>query len=456
VDAVTRSASTDVVAERDNLEHPVTDPVSRPPEALFQEARARRRRRWTLALLLTALVFIAALLISILTIRSIRTPPGTGIHPRTAPVTLTSKAPLLAWVDYLGNLHVGNASTGMQAIVGRAKADPEIPVVSLEGRLFWVDTGCSYANILRCPFSPTSGYTPSQVKEFDPATKKTTSLGLGDAVFAAANGRSIFVVQPRLDCPSTVKGTCDPYAEDLVTIPLGQGGARHVVSVPTGWYLNAGAGYSNPISVANGILVQSALAEVSSTAPRLGLWDPATGRIRQLGRDWGLIGAHTSPDRRSSLLAWLPGSCQPNPHCGLRITDTVTGHSLEVRSPLPYGFDVGGAFSPDGSQLAVFVKTNTGEVNPSMQLGLVNTSTGSLRLVPGVQGEIGESVGWARWLPGGTSVLAGTFSSEYRTYNHYLVNAKTGAVKVVNFSSDRNRDVNFSASTIGDLALGSR
>jgi hypothetical protein len=104
----------------------------------------------------------------------------------------------------------------------------------------------------------------------------------------------------------------------------------------------------------------------------------------------------------------------------------------------------------------VFVKTNTGEVNPSMQLGLVNTSTGSLRLVPGVQGEIGESVGWARWLPGGTSVLAGTFSSEYRTYNHYLVNAKTGAVKVVNFSSDRNRDVNFSASTIGDLALGSR
>jgi hypothetical protein len=69
-----------------------------------------------------------------------------------------------------------------------------------------------------------------------------------------------------------------------------------------------------------------------------------------------------------------------------------------------------------------------------------------------VQGEIGESVGWARWLPGGGSVLAGTFSSDYRTYDHYLVNVETGAVKVLDFSSDRNRDVNFSASTIGGFA----
>jgi len=89
-----------------------------------------------------------------------------------------------------------------------------------------------------------------------------------------------------------------------------------------------------------------------------------------------------------------------------------------------------------------------------MQLAIVNTSTGSLRLVPGVQGEIGESVGWARWLPSGTSVLAGTFSSEYRTYHHYLVNAKTGAAKITDFSVDRNRDENFSASTIGGLTTG--
>ena len=70
-----------------------------------------------------------------------------------------------------------------------------------------------------------------------------------------------------------------------------------------------------------------------------------------------------------------------------------------------------------------------------------------------MQGEIGESVGWARWLPDGTSVLAGTFSSDYRTYNHFLVNIATGAVKLVDFSANRNLDVNFSSSTIGGLSL---
>ena len=47
--------------------------------------------------------------------------------------------------------------------------------------------------------------------------------------------------------------------------------------------------------------------------------------------------------------------------------------------------------------------------------------------------------------PSLSAVSAGTFSSEYRTYNHYLVNTTTGAVKTVDFSMDRNRDVNFSA-----------
>ena len=87
-----------------------------------------------------------------------------------------------------------------------------------------------------------------------------------------------------------------------------------------------------------------------------------------------------------------------------------------------------------------------------MQLAIVDTATGALRLIPGVQGEIGESVGWARWLPGGTSVLTGTFSAEYRTYNHYLIDTKTNAVKLVDFSGDQDTDVNFSASTIGGLS----
>jgi len=459
---VTRSPSIDAVVPSDVDVRPrdplIVEPHDGPigeSEALFREARARRRRRWTIGLLLAVLVLVAALVASIVTTGPTTARRETGIPRTSSPTPAAIRgAPLLGWVDYLGNLHIGNASTGHQRIVGRAAADPTTPLVSLDGRLFWVGTGCSYLPVSKCPYSPWAGLTPLRVKEFDPITKKTVSLVRGDTVFAGADGRSLDVVQPRLDCPASVTGACNPYAQDLATIPLTAGGTPRVVPVPAGWYVNAGDGYSNPISVANGILVQSALPQATSTPLLLGLWDTATGRVRVLGRDWGLINAYTAHRGGASLLAWLPGACGVDPECSLRITNTVTGHTLEVHSPLPYGFDIGGAFSPDGSELAVFVKTNSGAINPAMQLALVDTSTGSLRLIPGVQGEIGESVGWARWLPGGTSVLAGTFSSEYRTYSHYLVNTTTGAVKTVDFSLDRNRDVNFSASTIGGLPGG--
>jgi hypothetical protein len=433
---------------------PHADPADQAPEALFREARARRRKRWLLGSALLAVVLAAALLTSVLTIGSTKPTHGPAIHRTTPTAAPSTGAPLLAWVDYFGNLHIGNASTGAQKVVGHAKASPTTPLVSLHGRLFWVATGCSYATISKCPYLPASGVTRSQVVEFDPATNKTVSLGRGNAIFAGAGGRSLFVVRPRSTCPDTVLPACDPAPDELVQISLGPGGTRRVLPVPTGWYVNAGNGYANPISVAGGILVQSARAQVSSTPPELGIWNPTTGHIRPLGRDWGLIDAYTAPGGRSSLLAWLPGACEDEQGCaGLRITDTETGRAVTVPSPLPYGFDIGGAFSPDGSRLAVFVKTNSGDVNPSMQLAIVDATTGSLRLIPGVEGEIGESVGWARWLPGGTSVLAGTFSSEYRTYNHYLVDTETGAVKLVDFSANRNLDVNFSSSTIGGLAL---
>ncbi len=423
-----------------------------PPEALFREARARRRKRWLLGSVFVAVALTAALLTIVVTVGSIPPAPGPAVLRATSPAVPSNAAPLLAWADYEGHLHIGNAATGAQSVVGVAKAGPTIPLVSLDGRLFWIGTGCSYVGVSKCPYSDFGGVLPTQVKEFDAATKTTVSLGRGDAVFAGADGRSIDVVRKSLDCPATAQGACDPYAQQVVQIPLTRGGVRRTLTVPSGWYVNAGDGYANPMSVAGGILVQSALAQASSTPARFGVWDPATGRIRQLGRDWGLIDAHTSRDGRSSLLAWLPGRCLVADTCDLRITDTGTGRTIDVPSPLPYGFDIGGAFSPDGSRLAVFVKTNSGGINPAMQLAMVDTATGALHLIPGVQGEIGESVGWARWLPGGSDVLAGTFSAEYRTYNHYLIDTNTNTVKLVNFSGDQNTDVNFSASTIGGLS----
>ena len=279
------------------------------PEALFREARARRRRRWLLGSALVAVALVVALLTIVVSIGSTAPAPAPGpaIPWATSPAVSSNATPLLAWVDYNGHLHIGNAATGAQSIVGQAKADPTTPLVSLGGRLFWIGTGCSYEGVSKCPYSDFGGVLPTQVKEFDPVTKTTVSLGRGDAVFAGPGGHTIDVVRKRLDC-IPLHGSCDPYAQQVVQIPVSRAGIRRTFTVPSGWYVNAGDGYANPMSVAGGILVQSALPQASSTPARFGVWDPATGKIRQLGRDWGLIDSHTARNGRSSLLAWLPGT----------------------------------------------------------------------------------------------------------------------------------------------------
>jgi hypothetical protein len=100
--------------------------------------------------------------------------------------------------------------------------------------------------------------------------------------------------------------------------------------------------------------------------------------------------------------------------------------TVTVRSPLRHGFTIpGAAFSPDGTQLAVFARTaslSPFRANRS-DLGLVSTSAGSVRLVPGAQLDTTEDAGWAVWLPGGTRLLAGALDFSY------AVDANTRAVR---------------------------
>ena len=60
------------------------------------------------------------------------------------------------------------------------------------------------------------------------------------------------------------------------------------------------------------------------------------------------------PARVASRRLPLPGGCM------LNLTDTASGAVTTVRSPSAGGFAVGGAFSPDGSRLAVFVNGPSG------------------------------------------------------------------------------------------------
>jgi hypothetical protein len=95
--------------------------------------------------------------------------------------------------------------------------------------------------------------------------------------------------------------------------------------------------------------------------------------------------------------------------------------------------------------LALFLKTNSGLYDPATELAIANVRTGVLRQVPGVAGEIGESVGWARWIPNTSRLIAGTFSINYTTYNHYLVDSRTLTARLLDYSDNRDVDINFSA-----------
>ncbi len=120
-----------------------------------------------------------------------------------------------------------------------------------------------------------------------------------------------------------------------------------------------------------------------------------------------------------------------------------------MRSPLRHGFtDPGIAFSPDGTQLAVFVRRASPSSGwPSQsELAIVSTRTGRLRLVRAARLETQEDAGWVLWLPGGHRLLAGALRYSY------AVDTKTLAARPFFFFPGRTDhdimdtpDINFSA-----------
>jgi len=392
------------------------------PEALFREARARRKRRWIGGAVLTTAVLAATVGLSV------SRPVSSTAHARLArgqatpsPARLApSPVARAAWVDYNGDLHLGQLTAGSQRIVTDAGASPTTPLVALGGDIFWVRMGTA----------PSPARAESTVDELDVSSGVVKRVAQGQTIFPSIDSRDLFIV--RSDSA-------------LVEIPVRSAGPRRTFAIPSGWYLNAGSGLSNPIAVANGIVVQSSQGQTGRTPPTAAIWNPETGAIVRLGPDQGLIGAFTPIAAPYSLLAWVPGACETNPHCSLLVTNTQTRTSTRIRSPLPFGFDVGGAFSPNGEQLVLFIKTNSGLYDPATQLAVANVRSGELRRVPGAAGEIGESVGWVRWIGDSDTLIAGTFSTNYTSYNHYLVNSRTLGSRLLDFSDNRDVDINFSA-----------
>jgi len=92
-----------------------------------------------------------------------------------------------------------------------------------------------------------------------------------------------------------------------------------------------------------------------------------------------------------------------------------------VRSPQPGGFAMGGAFSPDGSRLALFLNTSSGQ---DAQLALADVATAAVRVAATPRFPLGVDIAWARWLPDGMYLIAGPMTGA-----GYLVDSATLSAK---------------------------
>ena len=238
-------------------------------------------------------------------------------------------------------------------------------------------------------------------------------IASGGMVFAASGHGELYTVTPSRSSRPSVES-------DLVSLSTTSGNR---VGGP--WPVPDG--YDVPsFAVSNGIVLTRSQGFTTPGPWPVAVWNPVTGTLDQIGTtEQGAIvgyagGGHgllaTEVDSgRSTQGVWryhghtVQGEFQLD---DLVITDTVTGSRVLVPAPAgTLGFIGGGAFSPDGSELAAFVQLNhvlgPGLNGQVMELVVIDTATGQLHQIPGSWTEFGESFGFATWSPNSRWVFFG-------------------------------------------------
>jgi hypothetical protein len=369
-------------------------------QVLFAEARRRRRRRRLLAAALSLMLTGAAAAGVI---------AGGGGHDavtrrsdgkRPAPAAKSQASRLarpsvrLAWLDN-GLLMVGDPATGAPRTGPAVDASAPAPLVFAGGHLYWAD----------------ASHDGAPIRDYNLATGRIRYLPRGEGVFTSVDGRHLYIARS---------------SRVLFELPADGYGRAIVLRAPAGWYMSGLTAGWVPTQAAGGVIVHSSASpDGIPPSAREGLWNPATGRVRIIGTGIWIFGAYTPAAGRYSLLAWAPANREFARDDTLRITNSATGATVVVRSPLHHGFVASGApaFSPGGKQMAVFIRTaRVGSETGMSRLAIVDTSTGAVRLVPGTVLDTTEDAFWAIWLPGSQQVLAGALGSSY------LVDTRTLAV----------------------------
>jgi len=388
---------------------PPEDPQADVAQLLFREARQRRRRRWLIAGIAVAgfvLVGIAAGFVA--NGGGGNTLPTQPSSPGATPPTVGQNHSALPGTSEVvwfasGRLHLGNPSLGSDRVVAQVDA-AATRLVSIGSRVYFFQRGSPDVSALN---------GGNRIAQLDTGSGRVHFLSAGINVTTTTDGRDLLVA-------------LDP----IHLVELSPTGARlsPVWTVPSGYTLNTYASQHPLAAVAGGIAVESARpASPTSGAYVLAIWYPTRGTIRVIGRDAFVIGSYTRPGTNHSLLAWIDGSGAGVDVNRLAITDTATMTTRHISNPqrgvfssaVPqYGPQVmefggnflgGGAFSPDGRQLAAFVSAFRPHDWPDAQLALVDPSTGSVQLISNTVVQIGEPAGWATWSPTGSDLFGGSY-----------------------------------------------
>ncbi len=140
------------------------------------------------------------------------------------------------------------------------------------------------------------------------------------------------------------------------------------------------------------------------------VWDPtAQEEVDRLPGEFPLAW-------QGDLLAWCDHTCG-----AVHITDVATDEDLVVPAPSgTFGFEaLQGAFSPDGTALAVAVRLGAGQ-DSERQLGLIDVSTGEITMVDGAT--VSTPYVFIDWAPSGRTVfITGGQKSAHRRIVEYRI-----------------------------------